>query len=367
MLRHALTAVATLLVGAGLSVPALASCDQLRFELANLHKDIDPQGQARKYARAIAEQKSSIRQLDFTMRQNGCSAGSMVVVDEAAATDCGQYDEKRARMERNLEILEHKRLAVLSETSTDTRRQELMQTLDAEGCNAEPVLLSTPGEDFGAEPLVRDDPGGFETIRVPSTDPEYGDSQFVDLGGAAMNGTFRTMCVRTCDGAYFPVSSHASTLDFRRDAQVCSMMCPGTETELYFHAIRQESAEMRSTVSGRPYDDMPNAYHFRTEQPADRGQCGCNFSLYYKEMMRREAYVKAPESLPERQSAITWIKPELRGGLNTDKQVAEAKPKQAERDYVPNGKIRIIGPRFLPDDNNLDFKTPTGAIEYNAE
>ena len=37
-----------------------------------------------------------------------------------------------------------------------------------------------------------------------------------------------------------------------------------------------------------------------------------------------------------------------------------------ERDYQPSDKIRIIGPRFLPDDSGLDFKTPTGSIESDA-
>jgi hypothetical protein len=76
--------------------------------------------------------------------------------------------------------------------------------------------------------------------------------------------------------------------------------------------------------------------------------------------------VRDPASQPVNQSSITWIKPELRGGLKPAKEVAEVKPKTAERDYQPSDKIRIIGPRFLPDDSGLDFKTPTGSVEPDA-
>jgi hypothetical protein len=365
MFRHVVTAAVTLLITSSIAGPASASavCEQLRFDLANTRDTVGGQSDARKFARAIAEQKASLRKLNFVMRQNGCSAGSMVMIDSEPDAECGELETKQARMERNLDILEQKRIALLSDSQRGVTRQQIVQELDENGCNDEPMFTSAPDDGFGTQALVRDDPNGFETIRVPSSDAGYGESQFVDLGGAAANGNFRTMCVRTCDGAYFPVSSNASSLNFRRDAQVCSMMCPGTETELFYHSISQESAEMRSTTTGRSYDELPNANLFRTESVDNKGQCGCNFSLYYKEMMKREAYVKNPARQPVNQSAITWIKPELRGGLKPAREMAEVKLKQAERAYQPSDKIRIIGPRFLPDDGGLDFKTPTGSLE----
>ena len=63
-------------------------------------------------------------------------------------------------------------------------------------------------------------PDGRETIRVPSSsEASYEDHQFVDLGDSAVNGSYRTMCVRTCDGAYFPISSQASPMGFQRDVE----------------------------------------------------------------------------------------------------------------------------------------------------
>lgn len=357
MLKSARTAAAALLLGFGMGggVHASQICDALGFELATLSDRSEPTEQARKFARAIVDQKRSLRQLVRTMRETGCSAGSIAVISGPDG-ECPNLEAKRERMERNLEILETKRVSLLSQQPSGLKRQRLVAALEANRCNAEPLLVSTPGED-GSDPLVRDGLDGFETIRVPSAEPDYDGSQFVDLGGADASGTLRTMCVRTCDGAYFPVSSHASTLSFRRDAQVCSMMCPGTETELYYHSIYQESADMRSTQTGRPYDEMRNAFRFRTEKPGSKAECGCNFALYYKEMMRRQAYVKDPESVGERQSSIVWLKPELRGGLQKPLADARTEKAPAERDYEPDRNVRVIGPQFLPD-KRIDFTRP---------
>lgn len=346
------------LFGLGVHLPAAASeiCDRLGFELANLSDSASPTADARKYARAIVEQKRNLRELATTLRTSGCSSGSVVIVGGPNAGACDLLEAKKARMERNLEILENKRRSLAASDRDSLKRRNIIAALDDNRCNEQPTLVSTPGDD-GSAALVRDDPNGFETIRVPSTEPDYNDRQFVDLGGAARNGEFRTMCVRTCDGAYFPVSSHASPIDFGRDAQVCSMMCPGTSTELYYHALEAESSEMRSTQTGRRYDALKNAYRFRTEKPGSDPECGCNFALYYKEMMRRQTFINNPDAMPQKESAIVWLKPQLRTSLKTSDQMAANLAKPKERNYVPDKRIRVIGPQFLPD-QGIDFTKP---------
>ena len=356
LLRIALPVALTLAASSG----AMASefCDRLNNELTALSEIYSAPAQVRKYARAIAEQKLSIRELRYRMRETGCSGGSMFVIGGENADECTELEDKMARMEANLAILNEKRVSLISGQEDDFRRRRLIAAIDDNRCNEQPVLASTDPVMNGADPVATDMPEGYETIRVPQADEGYGDSQFVDLGGTATNGSYRTMCVRTCDGAYFPISSQATSLSFRRDAQVCSMMCPGVETELFYHPIRQESDSMRSAVTGRRYDELENAYRFRTQTAGRDKACGCNFSLYYKEMMKREAYISDPGKREPKQSSIVWVKPELRGQL--EKEAAVSKPvKQAElRDYTPDTTMRVIGPKFLPDEKALDFRHP---------
>jgi hypothetical protein len=355
MSGFARTFAVALLLGAGSAGHAGASaiCDRLGFELANLEGRDEPADEVGKFGRAIAAQKQSLQNLDLGMRKAGCSAGSISVIGGPNAGECSRLEAKKSRMQRNLQILENKQVSLMSEDAGGGKRSRLVAALSENHCDEEPVLVSTPGED-GSEPLVHDDPNGLETIRVPSDEPDYNGRQFVDLGGAAMNGNYRTMCVRTCDGAYFPISSHASPLNFGRDAQVCSMMCPGTATELYYHPLQSESSEMRSASTGRPYDELENAYRFRTEKPGSKPECGCNFALYYQEMMKRQSYARDPASIPPQESAIVWLKPALRSSLKKADELAANVPKPRERNYVPNAHIRIIGPRFLPD-KGIDF------------
>ena len=354
-LRVAFPAALALAVSSGAMASEL--CDRLNNELTALSETYSAPAQVRKYARAIAEQKLSIRELRHRMREAGCS-GSMFLIGGENADECTELESKMARMETNLAILNEKRVSLISGQEDDLRRRRLIAAIDDNGCNEQPVLASTDPMQNGAEPVVADLPDGYETIRVPHPDEGYGDSQFVDLGGSATNGSYRTMCVRTCDGAYFPISSQASSMSFRRDAQVCSMMCPGVETELFYHSIRQESDSMHSAITGRPYDELENAYRFRTRNAGKDKACGCNFSFYYKEMMKREAYISDPAKRETKQSSIVWVKPELRGQL--DKEAAIGKPikETALRDYTPDAKIRQIGPKFLPDEQVLDFRRP---------
>jgi hypothetical protein len=364
MLKHLRIAFPVALALAVSSAAAASElCDRLNSELSVLSETYSAPAQVRKYARAIAEQKLSIRELRYTLRETGCSAGSMFIVGGENADECTELEDKMARMETNLAILNEKRISLMSGHEDDLIRRRLVAAIDDNRCNEQPVLASTDPVLNGADPVVTDMPDGRETIRVPQSDEGYGDSQFVDLGGSSTNGSYRTICVRTCDGAFFPISSQASSLNFQRDAQVCSMMCPGVETELFYHSIRQETDAMRSALTGRSYDELDNAYRFRTQSAKKDKACGCNFSLYYKEMMRREAYISDPIKREPKQSAIVWIKPELRGQL--EKEVAVSKPvKEAKlRDYKPDAKIRQIGPKFLPDERAVDFQHPKPAVQ----
>src|SRR5256885_1752689 len=47
-------------------------------------------------------------------------------------------------------------------------------------------------------------------------------------------GTYRTMCVRLCDGFYFPISGATSGSGLSRDADVCTASC-GSEARLFYH------------------------------------------------------------------------------------------------------------------------------------
>jgi hypothetical protein len=84
-----------------------------------------------------------------------------------------------------------------------------------------------------------------------------------DLG--AQSGTFRTVCVRTCDGAYFPVSFATVQARFADDEKTCKALCPAAEANLFAYRNPGEDINQAVSINGQPYTSLPNAFKYRTE------------------------------------------------------------------------------------------------------
>lgn len=73
---------------------------------------------------------------------------------------------------------------------------------------------------------------------------------------------YRTMCVRTCDGYYFPISGNSERKDFRRDAESCNSRC-GASAKLYYLGRESDDIEGMRDLSGMNYAQLPAAFAYR--------------------------------------------------------------------------------------------------------
>ena len=80
---------------------------------------------------------------------------------------------------------------------------------------------------------------------------------------AGRPGEYRTLCVRSCDGYYFPLSWGVPQQDFPRDQAVCQSMYSSGEAELYFHRVPTEGSDAMVSITGKRYADQPFAFSFR--------------------------------------------------------------------------------------------------------
>ena len=87
--------------------------------------------------------------------------------------------------------------------------------------------------------------------------PERGDE---NAFGRA--GTYRTLCVRLCDGFYFPISSATAGGGLSRDADACNASC-GTEARLFYHPNIGGDVDSMVDLTGLAYSAMPNAFRYR--------------------------------------------------------------------------------------------------------
>ena len=101
----------------------------------------------------------------------------------------------------------------------------------------------TPQTDFFGNPI---DPGPTAVAPVSS-------------------GRSASYCVRTCDGKYFPLSSHAGMTP----AQMCQSFCPASTTKVYFGG----NIDTALGPNGERYADLPHAFAYRKALKAD---CTCN-------------------------------------------------------------------------------------------
>ena len=94
---------------------------------------------------------------------------------------------------------------------------------------------------------------------------EYGGDSSRARGGSY------TVCVRTCDGSFFPVTYSGRLTRADGLEEVCRSLCPNTEVELYSFPLGGTIDEAVS-ATGEPYADLPNADKF--EQTYDP-RCSC--------------------------------------------------------------------------------------------
>src|SRR4051794_37170761 len=105
---------------------------------------------------------------------------------------------------------------------------------------------------------------GFSAVPRPPTDQlrdELGVNgcAIPDLNAVAD----RALCVRVCDGYYFPVSP--SSAGSTADAAACQATYGGTvKTELFVAPVSGDVADARS-LSGARYGDQPYAFSYRTK------------------------------------------------------------------------------------------------------
>jgi hypothetical protein len=83
--------------------------------------------------------------------------------------------------------------------------------------------------------------------------------------GALPFATYRTLCVRLCDGYYFPVSFSTLPNHFQRDADVCQSKC-AAPAELYYHQNPGGAVEQMVSANGQqPYTSLKSAFRYRKE------------------------------------------------------------------------------------------------------
>ncbi len=74
--------------------------------------------------------------------------------------------------------------------------------------------------------------------------------------------TYRTVCVRLCDGFYFPIGDSVRRERLYQDTRTCNQRCDG-EARLFYYPTDGGSVETMVDMAGHTYASLPTAFLYR--------------------------------------------------------------------------------------------------------
>ncbi len=127
------------------------------------------------------------------------------------------------------------------------------------------------------------------------------------------SGSFRTLCVRTCDGYYWPINNNSSRSRFHEEAQSCRQSCD-SEAKLYYLPHGSDDIESMTDLSGQSYGELANAFQYRKTliagcscrpMPWNQSEHARHAQYALSAQLERDRQAVAQPSLPALQAVST--------------------------------------------------------------
>jgi hypothetical protein len=213
--------------------------------------------QLRKLEETAASQQTEIDRQQAIALRAGCEKNSFLVLFSGQPQQCGPLNNKIQQMRDNLDRIQSdlERQKGDAAPEREGQRRAILVALAQNNCGAQYQ------QQIAATPPPRS--GLFDSLFGPKSVFTPGSGG--DAPGMSMpSGTFRTICVRTCDGFYYPISAATTSARFAEDEKACRASCPATEVQLYSHRNPGEGINEAVSVSTQQlYTAMPNAFRYR--------------------------------------------------------------------------------------------------------
>ncbi len=244
---------------AGNAAARSQTCVRLESQLATVDRGVvDPAraDQIKRYEDAAAKQQSELDRLGQQSQRQGCQGGGFFALFSGQSPQCGPLNNQVQQMRANLDrtLTEIQRLQGNS-GEREGQRRGILVALGQNDCGPQYRQYANSGG-----------PAGF-------FDSLFGGGGYSSPApGAPLAGTYRTLCVRSCDGYYFPISYSTVPSKFAEDEQQCRRLCPAAEVTLYSHRNPGEDVARAVSSSGRLYTDLPTAFSYRKQYNA---ACSC--------------------------------------------------------------------------------------------
>ena len=333
----ALCAGAAAQTGPGEQAASNPVCVRLEGQLAVINRGaVDPAraDQIRRAEDAAAKQQADLDRALAQAKKQGCEGGGFFALFTGRLPQCGplnaQIQQMRDNLDRTMTDLEH----LKSNSDQEGQRAALIQQLAQNNCGAQYRAAAAPSG-----------PGSFFSALFGGTIISPG-------GDGAPAGTYRTVCVRTCDGYYFPISYSTVPNRFADDQRSCQRLCPAAEAVIYSYRNPGEDIGQAVSINGHPYTELPSAFHYRKDLSPG---CSCRRpGQSWADALRNAddaTTLEAGDIVVTEQKAKALSQPLQQAVPGKDARQPDPPPAAAEASAPdPNASprsVRTVGPPFV--------------------
>ncbi len=231
-----------------------AYCQNLRAQISQAGGD---RGSA-----ASGRQRAELGRLQARSQGLGCGRPGFLIFGGGDPAECGALQSRIAQLAAAVSSGGYwggsNRNALLARYEAECR-QGYSAPQEAEPQNIFEAIFG--GRARRGEPLV-EGPGG---VVLNPDDPGYYE------GDARAQGGSEAVCVRQCDGGFFPVSYSARHGSLQDLNELCRAQCPNAEAMVYTKSLWRD-IETAVSIDGEPYSALPNALKFQKQRVA---ACSC--------------------------------------------------------------------------------------------
>ena len=333
-------------------------CPRLEAQLATIDRGTGGTGdparddQIRRYQDAASKQQAELDRVTSQAKRMGCDSSGFFSLFNGQSAQCGpvnnQIQQMRANLDQITTSLERLRGGGFGGADRDNQRRSVLLALAQNNCGPQYANAVQNSGNFLNNLFGNNNPGP-----APGT----------DVG--PQSGTYRTVCVRSCDGAFFPISFATVPARFPDDEKSCKALCPAADASLYAYRNPGEDMSQAVSINGQPYSSSPNAFRYRQEfNPS----CACKAagqtwsdalkSIDDKaaaeqqgDIIVTEESAKKMSRVPAKQAAV----PAKKGSTPATPPDATPAPDAApsttatSTGTAPDNKsIRTVGPTFIP-------------------
>jgi hypothetical protein len=236
-------------------------CPRLEAQLATIDRSGADAGRAeqiRRYEESASRQQAELDRVTAQAKKMGCDSSGFFSLFSGQSAQCGPVNTQIQQMRGNLDQittnLERMRGGP-GNAERDSQRRSVILALAQNNCGAQYAAQARAaggGAGNFIDNLFGNNAGQGGQVGAP-TEP------------GPPSGTFRTVCVRSCDGFYFPISFATVQSRFPDDEKTCKSLCPASEANLFSYRNPGEDINAAVSISGQPYTSSPNAFKYRTE------------------------------------------------------------------------------------------------------